>query len=192
MIATLTGTIAEKLAEIVVLEVGGVGYGVLVAMEDYGQLSVGDQTRLYIYEHIRETSHDLYGFRQLDYLRLFEQLIGVNGVGPKVALSILGLGPVEDVRRAIAGGEAKFIQAAPGVGKRVAERVVIDLKDKVGLLSSVDTAALLTGASSSSDEAIQALMALGYSQADAVERLRTIDTKMPTEERVRQALQGVR
>lgn len=191
MIATLSGIIAEKLADIVVLDVGGVGYGVLVPYEDYGKLSAGDKTKLYIYEHIRENSHDLYGFTHIDTKRLFEQLLDVNGVGPKMALSILGIGSVEDVRRAIAGGDTKFIKAANGVGKRVAERVVMELKDKVGLTATADTESLLIGSSVSlHDEAVQALVTLGYNQADAAERLKQVDDTLPTEERVRLALKG--
>src|SRR5688572_1918296 len=117
MIATLSGVIAEKLGELVILDVRGVGYGVLVPSEDYGKLALGDSTKLYIHEHIREQAHDLFGFTHLDTKHLFEQLLEVTGVGPKMAMSILGVGSVEDVRRAIAGGDIKYIQAASGVGK---------------------------------------------------------------------------
>jgi Holliday junction DNA helicase RuvA len=191
MIATLSGTVAEKLGELLIVDVHGVGYGVLVPLEDYGKLSPHDEVKLYIYEHIRENSHDLYGFTHIDTKRLFEQLLEVNGVGPKMALSILGIGSVEDVRRAIASGDTKFIQAAPGVGKRVAERVVVDLKDKVGLVSTAAPEALFVGAASAqTDEAVQALVALGYSVQDVVSALTNIDTKLPTEERIKQVLKG--
>lgn len=191
MIATLSGIVAEKLSDVVVLDVSGVGYGVLVPYEDYGKLSAGDKAKLYIYEHIRESAHDLYGFTHTDTKRLFQQLLDVNGVGPKMALNILGTGSVEDVRQAIASGDTKFIQAANGVGKRVAERVIMELKDKVGLAATADTDSLLMGSSvSSQDEALQALIALGYNHVDASERLKPIDGSLPTEERVRQALKG--
>lgn len=191
MIATLSGSIAEKLGEIIVIDVHGVGYGVLTPLEDFGKLLPGDKAKLYIYEHIREQAHDLYGFSQLDTKRLFEQLLDVTGVGPKMALSILGVGSVEDVRRAIAGGDTKYIQAASGVGKRVAERVVIELKDKVGLVSSTNIESLLLGSTvAQQDEAVQALLALGYSLPDAVSVLTTIDVSLSTEERVKQALKG--
>jgi Holliday junction DNA helicase RuvA len=168
-----------------------VGYGVLVPLEDYGKLAPHDEVKLYVYEHIRENSHDLYGFTHIDTKRLFEQLLDVNGVGPKMALSILGIGSVEDVRRAIASGDTKFIQAAPGVGKRVAERVVVDLKDKVGLVSTATPDALFMGATTAqTDEAVQALVALGYSVADAITALADIDTTLPIEERIKQALKG--
>jgi holliday junction DNA helicase RuvA len=190
MIATLTGTVAEKLAEIVVLEVRGVGYGLLVPLEDYSKLSIGDEAKVYVYEHIRENSHDLYGFTHIDTKRLFEQLLEVNGVGPKMALNILGTGSVEDVRQAIAAGDTKFIQAAQGVGKRVAERVVVDLKDKVGLVSTASDSLFIGTSTAVADEAVQALVALGFAVPDAMSALAGIDTKLSTEERVKQALKG--
>lgn len=191
MIATLSGNISEKLGEIIIVDVRGVGYGVLTPIEDYGKLLPGDPVKLYIYEHIREQAHDLYGFTQLDTKRLFEQLLDVSGVGPKMALSILSIGSVEDVRQAIASGDAKYIQAAPGVGKRVAERVIIDLKDKVGLASTANTEALLVGSAvAQQDEAVQALVALGYTLPDAVAVLHGIDATLTTEERIKQALKS--
>lgn len=190
MIATLTGTIAEKIGELVILNVHGVGYGLLTPAEDFSKLSSGDEAKFYIYEHIRETAHDLYGFTQQDTKRLFEQLLDVNGVGPKMALSILGIGSVEDVRRAIASGDTKYITAAPGVGKRVAERVVVELKDKVGLVATASDTLFIASTYAEKDEAIQALLALGFTLPDASAALANIDNALPTEERVKQALKG--
>lgn len=190
MIATLSGTIAEKLADIVVLDVGGVGYGVFVTAEDHGKLASGQNAKLYIYEHIREQVHDLFGFTHLDNKRLFEQLLGVNGVGPRMALNVLSIGNANEVRSAIADGDVKFIQASPGVGKRVAERIVVELKDKVGLVGTdLESAGILQSESEvSKDEAVAALIALGYSVQDATSALSKIDKKLPTEERVKIAL----
>src|SRR6185437_5152174 len=133
MIATLTGTVAEKLADVVVLDVGGIGYGLITTGEDYGQLAQGQRAKVYVHEHIREQGYDLFGFLLLDTKQLFEQLLNVNGVGPKMAISVLSIGTANEVRQAIATGDTKFIQRAAGVGKRVAERIVVELKDKVGL-----------------------------------------------------------
>lgn len=192
MIATLTGVVAEKLLDVVVLDVQGVGYGLFVTNEDYGNLTQGQNARVYVYEHIREVSHDLFGFLKLDTKKLFEQLLGVNGVGPKMALSILSIGNADQVRAAIASGDVKFIQQASGVGKRVAERVVVELKDKVGL-EGVELGA--TGLLQSDnlllkDEAVEALVSLGYSPQDANKSLQSIDAKLPTEERIKLALKG--
>lgn len=191
MIATLTGKVAEKIGESVVIDVGGVGYSVLVTNEDFGILSTGNMVKVYIHEHIRETSYDLFGFVNLDTKQLFEQLLDVNGVGPKMALSVLSIGSANDVRRAIAGGDTKFIQQANGVGKRVAERVVVELKDKVGL-AGVDLAStgMLQGTGALlQDEAAEALVALGYSAQDAAAALAQIPSDLPTEERIKKALQ---
>ncbi|MDB5160654.1 MAG: ATP-dependent helicase RuvA, partial [Candidatus Saccharibacteria bacterium] len=144
MIATLFGKVSEKTLDSVVIDCGGVGYGVNVTFEDYGALEEGSDVKVYIYEHIRENSHDLYGFRALETKRLFEQLLSVNGVGPKMVLSILSLASAGQVRTAVAAGDTKFITQASGVGKRVAERVVVDLKDKVGLAASDDATGFLT------------------------------------------------
>lgn len=191
MIASLNGIVAERLGEVVVIDVCGVGYGLLVTAEDYGRLSVGDKAKLYVYEHIRENTHDLFGFYAADTKQLFEQLIDVNGVGPKMALNVLSTGTASEVRAAIASGDTKFIQAASGVGKRVAERIVIELKDKVGLVSTAQTEGLLMGsAAAGADQAVQALTALGFSTPDAINALTEIDLNLPTEERVKQALRG--
>lgn len=192
MIATLSGVVAEKLLDIVVLDVQGVGYGLFVTSEDYGQLHQGQNAKVYVYEHIREVAHDLFGFVKLDTKKLFEQLLGVNGVGPKMALSILSIGSPDQVRGAIAGGDVKFIQRAPGVGKRVAERVVVELKDKVGLEGiELGAAGLLTSETALfKDEAVEALVALGYSPQDAGTALKNVAADLPVEERIKLALKG--
>jgi Holliday junction DNA helicase RuvA len=193
MIATLNGVVSEKLGNVVVLDVQGVGYGLLVPAEDFGRLAGGEKAKLYVYEHIREQAHDLYGFVSRDTKQLFEQLLDVNGVGPKMALNVLSIGSSTAVREAIAGGDVKFIQQANGVGKRVAERLVVELKDKVGL-SGVDlqsTGLLQSESMLTQDEAVEALVALGYAPADAAKALQGIDDDLPTEERIRLALKNV-
>src|ERR1700712_5645543 len=107
MIATLSGTITEKIGNLAILEVGvgGVGYGVLVTTSDSERLSTGETAKLYIYENIKEDTYDLFGFVSLDDKKLFEQLLSVKNVGPKVAMSVLDIGSTNDVRGAIAGGD---------------------------------------------------------------------------------------
>lgn len=192
MIATLRGIVSEKLPDSVVLEVGGVGYGLYVTTEDFGQLEQGQQAKVYVYEHIREQSHDLFGFVKADTKQLFEQLLDVNGVGPKMALNVLSIGNSNDVRVAIASGDVKFIQQAQGVGKKVAERVVVELKDKVGLAGvDLSTTGLLQGEGLlMKDEAVEALVSLGYSPQDAAAALQKVDANLSTEERIRAALKG--
>jgi Holliday junction DNA helicase RuvA len=194
MIATLAGVVAEKTLDAVVIDVGGVGYGLFVTGEDYGRLAQGQSVKVYVYEHIREASHDLFGFLTLDTKKLFEQLLGVNGVGPKMALSVLSIGNTDHVRGAIAGGDVKFIQRAGGVGKRVAERIVVELKDKVGLAGvELGAAGLLQSDTSlMTDEAVEALVALGFTPQDASKALQNVDIKLPVEARVKLALKGGR
>lgn len=190
MIAALSGKISEKIGDIVIINCGGVGYGVAVTFEDFGALNSGEETKLYIYEHIRENTHDLFGFRNLQTKQLFEQLLTVNGVGPKMALAVMSLAGSNQVRQAIAAGDTKFISQASGVGKRVAERVIVDLKDKVGLASDENATDFLTTTANPGDEALQALVALGYSVQDAAEALKKVDDNLPTEDRVKLALKG--
>lgn len=189
MIATLEGIVSEKLSDMVVLNVHGVGYGLLIPAEDFGALVTGKEAKLYVYEHIREASYDLYGFTKLQAKAFFEQLLNVNGIGPKMALNMLSIGSVDQVRAAIANGDVKFLQQAQGVGKRVAERAVIELKDKVGLDGSMAAEDLLLRPSMA-DEAVAALAALGYSNDDAAAALANIPKDLSTEERIKLALKG--
>lgn len=188
MIAILEGSIKEHIGDLVVVDCGGVGYGVSVTQEDNARLPKGTPARLYIYEHIREQSYDLFGFVDISTKQLFEQLLSVNGVGPKMALSVLSIAPASDVKQAIASGNVGALTAASGVGKRVAERIVVDLKDKVGLVGvNLEYGALLT---ISTDEAVDALISLGYSTLDAQKALQGIDTSLSIEERITLALQN--
>lgn len=191
MIASLYGKVVEKIGDIVIIECGGVGYGLLMTYEDYGGLSNGDNVKVYVYEHIRENAHDLFGFSDLETKKMFELLLGVNGVGPKMALSILSVANLAAVKQAVAAGDTKFIARANGVGKRVAERVVVDLKDKVGLSSAEDSTSFLgDNALPGSDEAVQGLVALGFSAADAVQALKEVDSELPAEQRIKLALKN--
>lgn len=191
MIITLEGLVTEKIGDTVVLECAGVGYGLLVTFEDFGALETGNPAKLYIYENIRENSHDLYGFKGLETKALFEQLLTVKGIGPKMALAILSVASLAHVRQAIAGGDVKFISQASGVGKKAAERVVVELKDKVGLAASEDATGFLSIPSANpADEALQGLVALGYSVQDAAKALEKVDAKLPAADRIKQALKG--
>lgn len=185
MIATLEGTVSENTIEQIVLDVGGVGYGVFVTNEDQGTLQTGKTAKLYIYEHIREVAHDLFGFTQPATKQLFEQLLSVNGVGPKMALSVLNLGSADNVSGAIANQDVAYVQQASGVGKRVAERIVLDLKDKVGVAGTFASSTV-----TKQDDAVQGLVALGYTLQDAQKALSEVDQKLSTEERIKQALKG--
>lgn len=191
MIAHIKGVVAEKFGNAVIVDVNGVGYEIQVALGDYERATLDDSIKFYTYHHIREQSQDLFGFSSLAAKKLFELLIGVQGVGPKAALSILSLGEAETVRNAIANDDTVFIAKASGVGKKTAERVIVDLSDKVGMPIVYNTSvAASPQAITHTDEALEALMALGYSLADASKALEGVSTDLSTADRVTQALRG--
>ena len=189
MIAHVFGKVAEKFNGSLVVDVHGVGYEVSVATNDFDAVILDQEVKFYTYHHVREQSEELFGFSSLAAKKLFEMLITVQGVGPKAALSILSLGDAEQVRNAIANADSGFVQKATGVGKKTAERVVVDLSDKVGLPTHYGrTEAPLQTELNTSDEALEALMALGYTLADATKALENVDINLPTSQRVTEAL----
>ena len=191
MIAYLSGKIAANNIDTVILDVNGVGYGVAVTANDHACLGSGSEVRLFIYEHIREDAHDLYGFVSETTKQLFTQLLSVKNVGPKVALAVLSIGKESAVRAAIASGDVKLLQGAKGVGKRAAEQMVVELRDKVGLIASMEAEDIVSrGGVDKEDEATQGLVVLGYSEHDAQKALARIDKNLPTEQRIKLALQG--
>ena len=190
MIAHVNGTVVEKFAGSIIVDVAGVGYEVNVALGDFEMASLNDTVKFYTYHHIREQSQELFGFSSLAAKKLFELLITVQGVGPKAALAILSLGTAEQVRNAVANSDATFITGASGVGKKSAERVVLDLADKVGLPTMYQTGVAVQTELNTNDEALEALMALGYTLADATKALEHVDPKLSTAKRVTEALKG--
>jgi Holliday junction DNA helicase RuvA len=188
MIATLRGIITEKDTG-VVIECAGIGYGVLVPSADFNTLNLHKEAKLFIYEHIKEDAHDLYGFLRVDTKRLFEQLLSVKNVGPKVALSVLDIGASDGVRAAIATGDIKTLQSAKGVGKRAAEQIVVELRDKVGAPVGEGAEGVIhRGGINPQDEALLALISLGYNESDAFVILAEIDPDLPIEDRIKLAL----
>lgn len=189
MIAHVFGKVAEKFNGSLVIDVHGVGYEVSVATNDFDAVILDQEVKFYTYHHVREQSEELFGFSSLAAKKLFEMLITVQGVGPKAALAILSLGDAEQVRNAIANADSGFVQKAAGVGKKTAERVVVDLSDKVGLPTHYGRAEEpLQTELNTSDEALEALMALGYTLADATKALENVDVNLPTSQRVTEAL----
>ena len=189
MIAHVFGKVAEKFNSSLVIDVHGVGYEVSVATNDFDAVILDQEVKFYTYHHVREQAEELFGFSSLAAKKLFEMLITVQGVGPKAALAILSLGDAEQVRNAIANADSSFVQKATGVGKKTAERVVVDLSDKVGLPTHYGrTEAPLQTELNTSDEALEALMALGYTLADATKALENVDVNLPTSQRVTEAL----
>jgi holliday junction DNA helicase RuvA len=191
MILRLDGIVLEHDGSQVIVSCSGVGYGVVVCLDEQGGMPTGKQVTLHIIENIKEDAHDLYGFITKSRRELFKQLTSVNGVGPKAAMAIISLASEDLIRKAIAAGDTAFLSRASGVGKKVAERVVVDLKSKVGLVAASDATSFLSELGiGDSDEAVQAMMSLGYSLQDAKLVMQNIDTSLPLEKRVALALKG--
>ena len=188
MISSLRGRIAAKGDNYVVLDVGGVGFKVFApssALERSG--AVGQEISLFTHLHVRENELALYGFGSPDELQLFELLLGVSGIGPKVGLKIVSIMSLETLREAIATGDAAMLTRIPGIGKRIAERVMMDLKDKLGVSLELVSYPALTHADA---EVISALTSLGYSVTEAQAALRSLPQgDLTLEDRVRLALQ---
>jgi len=189
MIAHVLGVLVEKFGSSVIVDVHGIGYEIQLAAGDYDEAILDSSVKYYTYHHIREQSQELFGFSSLIAKKLFELLITVQGIGPKAALAILSIGDSETVRNAIASGDAVFISRANGVGKKTAERVVVDLSDKVGHTIRSDVNSIgFSNYMPANDEAQEALIALGYSLNDATKALEGISIELSTSERVTMAL----
>ena len=182
MISRLRGIIAENNGDSVVLDVIGIGFEVLVGAQTAALLSGAgsEDVTLYTYLYLREDAMVLYGFPSRDELSLFRQLITVSGIGPKGGLSLLSSLGADDLRFAILSGDAKTLSKAPGIGRKTAERLVIDLRDKMqsfpvsgteNAAEAVDTGALTEEGTAAAD-AVEALTALGYARLDAVKAVK--------------------
>ena len=179
MISRLRGTVAARTGAGVVIDVGGVGY--LVAATPRVAAGVGEETTVETYLHVRDDALQLYGFASADERELFELLLGVSGVGPKVALAIVSGSTPADLRRAIAYDDTARFEAIPGIGRKTAQRVVLDLKEKIGSVAAPPTTLLL---------AREALVELGWTVVDAERALAGVDESLPVEEQVRSALKA--
>ena len=189
MIARLSGTVLEKHPMRVVLDVGGVGYDVHVPLSSFSAIGeAGAALTLRIHTHVREDALLLFGFASTLEQALFERLIAVSGIGPKLALSVLsGLAPNELVQ-AISGSDVARLTSIPGIGKKTAERIVLELKEKLG--GAIEPGLAAVGDGPSHLVARDALVELGYSLVDAERALADVDPELPAEERVRLALRG--
>lgn len=190
MIAHLKGIIEEKFGNNgVIIDVHGVGYEMAVPTPDFEAVNLGEERKYYTYHAVRENAEELYGFTSLAAKRIFELLISVQGIGPKAAIAILSLAEAEVVRNAIANADAVFVAKASGVGKKSAERVIVDLRDKVGIPSKYgSTDVTFAVPVAANDEALDALMALGFSLKEATAALEKVDPKLSLEEKIKMAL----
>lgn len=195
MIATIKGEVIFSDASSVVVECGGVGFRVFVTGSVLGKAYVGTEIFLYTYMQVKEDGIALYGFSSVDEKTLFEQLIGVSGVGPKGAMSILSYMGADGLRFAVVSADAKAIAKSPGVGAKTAQKIILDLKDKVDLNDALSVSAtgptVQTGTlSAAGSDAVLALVALGYGQTQALEAVKSVDVSdtADTDEILRLAL----
>lgn len=172
MIALIRGTLAYKSIDHVIIDVGGVGYRLFVPLSTFYSLPESGEVTLITHTHVREDALLLYGFLTLEEKELFVILIGISGIGPKVAINILSHIPAGDLKRAIASGDIKRLSGLPGIGKKTAERLVLELKDKVGPIDTLPDAVASSATSGKSSEklvndVISALVNLGYKENHA-------------------------
>lgn len=196
MLYYVSGNVAVLEPGLAVIDCGGVGYGCRITAYTAGQLKLNTTARLYITESIREDAFDLYGFISKEEQRCYELLTGVNGVGPKAAMSILSAGGPQNFTLAVMTGDEKMLTAAQGIGKKIAQRIILELKDKVGGASmeldfSAGAAAPVPQASGGAAMAQAALQELGYSPAEISTALKGVDPKASTEEMIRYALRAM-
>lgn len=197
MLYYLSGTVTVLEPGLAVIDCGGVGYGCRVTAYTAGQLKLNQNAKLYITESIREDAFDLYGFSSREEQRCYELLTSVNGVGPKAAMAILSAGGPQNFTLAVMTGDEKMLTAAQGIGKKIAQRIILELKDKIGgggmeLDFSAGTAAaapVQTGSNAALAHA--ALQELGYSPAEISAALKGVDPNASTEEMVRYALRAM-
>lgn len=187
MIASLHGKISARTDDSLILNVGGVGYRVRVPTGTLASLgAVGSDALLYTHLHVREDELSLYGFATEDELRLFEKLLTVSGIGPKVGIGVLSNASPDTIRYAIAQGNADALTAIPGIGKKTAQRLVLELKGKIDVSGLGEIGEL----SPADEDVMNALINLGYSAAEATRAARSVPSNAQTiEERVRIALQ---
>ena len=189
MFSYIKGTLEEYWEDTVVIESGGIGWNIHVPLSVLDRLPhVGEQMKVYTSFQVKEDSMTLYGFLSRQDLKMFNQLLGVNGIGPKAALGILSFLTPDDLRMAIIAEDAKAIAKAPGIGPKTAKRVILDLKDKISMddvlplqfaggPAEANVAAVASGVDGAGKEAIEALVALGYSPTEATKAVRQVEIK---------------
>ena len=192
----INGVVTDIEPNLVVLECGGVGYALNASLNTISSVKTGERVKLYTYEIIREDVHDLYGFASKSEKHCFELLLAISGVGPKAALAILSSTSPERFTLAIMTQDEKTLTAAQGVGKKLAQRIILELKDKLGASQLEPNTAEFAGSGipargSKSAEATAALVGLGYSQAEAAAALKGIDLEhLSIEDVIRRALRA--
>jgi Holliday junction DNA helicase RuvA len=187
MIGHLEGRVAKVASTFAIISCGGVGYKVAATKDTLARLKLGHDASLWTHLAVREDSLDLYGFESEESLRFFELLLTVSGIGPKSALAVLDIASIEALRSSISTGNASYLTKVSGVGRKTAEKIVLELRDKVGAASEQEMSNL-----SSEEEAMEAMRALGYSTQEARDALRNVPASIEKPaERLRAALKTI-
>lgn len=182
MIAFVRGTAVDMTESSVIVEAGGIGYEIYMTGADLSQIRMGEERKIYTYFNVREDAMQLYGFLSKDNLQMFKLLLGVNGVGPKAAVGVLAGITADELRFAILSDDVKTLSKAPGIGKKTAQKLILELKDKMKLEDAFELkmaheqekAAGLSEMTDARQEAVEALVALGYSSTDALRAVRKV------------------
>lgn len=189
----VNGTVAEIGPNLAVIDCSGVGYACATTNYTLAQLKKGEKAKLYTYLHVREEIFDLYGFASQAELSSFKMLISVSGVGPKAALAILSSGTPDQLALSIVTGDEKALTGVPGIGKKIAQRIILELKDKLAkeqtsFSSDGPVPVIAAGGANKAGEASAALAVLGYGTPEIAAALKGVDMEQPLEEIIRQAL----
>lgn len=184
MIAYLKGKIKASTEGFIILENQGVGYKVFLPEDLQADLVTSAEAELYIYTHVKEDAQDLYGFSDFAQLGLFELLLSVSGIGPKAGLGILAQGDPNHIRQAIANGDSSVFTKISGIGSKTAERIILELQNKVGVLGESQSKTSI----GTSADAIVALQNLGYSESESRDLLRNVDVSLKVEDQIKEAL----
>ena len=188
MIAFVRGTAVDMTENSVIVEAGGIGYEIYMTGTDLSQIHMGEEVMIHTYFNVREDAMQLYGFRSKDDLQMFKLLLGVNGVGPKAAVGVLAGITADELRFAILSDDVKTLSKAPGIGKKTAQKLILELKDKMKLEDAFElklaheqekAVAGLGEISDGRQEAVEALVALGYSSTDALRAVRKVTDVAP-------------
>ena len=188
MIAFVRGTAVDMTENSVIVEAGGIGYEIYMTGTDLSQIHMGEEVKIHTYFNVREDAMQLYGFRSKDDLQMFRLLLGVNGVGPKAAVGVLAGITADELRFAILSDDVKTLSKAPGIGKKTAQKLILELKDKMKLEDAFElklaheqekAVAGLGEISDGRQEAVEALVALGYSSTDALRAVRKVSDVAP-------------
>ncbi|MBP9711635.1 MAG: Holliday junction branch migration protein RuvA [Candidatus Pacebacteria bacterium] len=182
MIGSIRGKITLQTEKFILVEIGGVGYKVAVSPDTISKIQKKDgEVFFFIHTHVREDSFDLYGFLAEQELEFFEMLLNVSGIGPRSALAILGIASIETLRKAIGTGDVSYLTKISGIGKKTAEKIVIELRDKMG---KEDMSTSLQGEL----DALEALKSLGYSQNESRDALKKVSPDLDTNKKIKEAL----